>query len=91
LAVLHAFAKPADLECTEVGGTVGGVASIEGQLVNSWVPDSDLFTAAFHRSGVYGLHAHGWCWSSKKNPRSCNQTCSATTSRLLFNGRVLKM
>ena len=49
LAVLHAFAKPADFksssmrEGTKGGRTVGGVTSVEGRLVNSQAPDIAIY------------------------------------------------
>ena len=49
LAVLHAFAKPADFKFQreKVDRTVDGVTSIEGQLVNSRAPDIVIYLRTY--------------------------------------------
>ena len=93
-------------EGTEVGRTVGGVTSIEGQLVNSRACHCELFThvftrgLSFHHSGVNSSRARVRRWSSRKKTRvaATRLACTAvildsseTTSGPVCNGGALKM
>ena len=75
MAVLHAFAKPADFKFPQekVGRTVGGVTSVEGQLVNSQAPDIAIYFYPhdLHHSGVNSLRV---CICTGPL-ETCNQTC----------------
>ena len=73
---LSMYAKPADFEVstregTKIGRIVGGVASLEGQLVNSRAHEiaiyaHKLFMVFFHRSGIKSL-----CARTLSNPPPC--------------------
>ena len=75
LAVLHAFARPADLknpreEGTKVDRTVSGVTSIEGQLVNSRALDIAIYLRTYLREQFTRVRS-----TLVLYPHSCNQTC----------------
>ena len=100
LAVLHAFARPADLknpreEGTKVDRTVSGVTSIEGQLVNSRALDIAIYLRTYLRAN--SLRACARLWSSTRIAATrlawttVILNSSETTSGPLSNGRALKI